>query len=122
MVRKQKELNSLKIKGTQFDRRSKLSKEDREQIIYLCSNKKELEITNEDIAKAFNISKCHVYRCSSEARYKEYLERSKLDSKTYRASLSDEELKEKRRKGAESCSNYKNALLDIIDKYSIKSC
>ena len=110
--RKYSEIKSLKIAGTKFDRRTKLTSKDKQDIIELFKHKDEMGFTYKDIADAYGISVRHLCRCRSAQSYKEYLDRQKQDSKKY---LEKNEVK---------CSNsidYKCALLDIIDKYKLKS-
>lgn len=121
MNRTQKELKALKIQGTQFDRRRKLTKEDREQIADLWAHKDEIGITAAEIAEAFGISMSHLGRCKSQVAYETALAQNRVHVANYFKAMDEQTRAEKKKKANESCYAYKNALLDIIDKYS-RSC
>ena len=114
MSRKHSEVKNLKISGTKFDRRTKLTPEDREEIFNLFKHKDEIGFTYKDIADAYGISLRHLGRCRSSEAYKAYLERQKQDTQRYKEN-NPEAFKNK------TTFEYKCALLDIIDKYKLKS-
>ena len=113
-MRKQKEINSLKIANTMFDRRRKLSPKQVEELVYLYKNRKSLGLTTAEIANKFSIYPSNVTRYTN---YKAFLIRANRNSKTYQNKLSKEELSNKRRATHISHSKYKSELLDVMEKF-----
>ena len=113
-MRKQKEINSLKIANTVFDRRRKLSPEQVKEMVYMYRNRKSLGLKTEEIAAKFSIYPGNITRYTN---YDAFLIRANRHSKTYQSKLSREELSDKRRTTQISHREYKSELLDVREKF-----
>ena len=110
----QKEINALKISGTTFDRRRKISNRQAAEIVNLYLSRKRLGLTIKDIAYKFSIHPSNVTRYVD---YKAFLERSNRYSKKYQIKVGKETLSIKRRISYIGHVEYKTELLKVVDEY-----
>ena len=111
--RTQKQLNSFKIAGTLFDRRMKLTLEQRDLIKYLYLNRKELNLKVYEIESMFSIHKGNMYRYIN---HNNWLVKANQYSKTYQGRIEPELLSKAKKKAYKSLVDYKNKILDVVEK------
>ena len=102
------QINSLRIAGTDFDRRRKLSNSDKEEIkrLFNCG------ISGKAIAEKFGISYKNIYRYKDN-NYEKYLKSQTKYQKTYNESLDVDELAHKRSVASYISRRYKQRLLEV---------
>ena len=113
MKRTKKELDEFKIAHTRFDRRVKLTPEDREYLVKIFNQRKALNLSTRDIAEIFGIYPGNVYRY---ANYNHYLEQQRGYSSNYLKSLGDRKRRRKQRDATRDTLRYKDNLLTIIEE------